>query len=380
MMIRQSLQNIWAAFTASLLRLKALSKKELITLLLDPSVRRILFVPILAQSILFGYGATFNLEEAPYVLYDASQTPDSRALSARLEANRIFKRAAEVPSAQAFTAAVADGRALVGFWIPEDFAQKLARGETAPVYVAADARNTTTANVAVGYAAAIIEEFNASRQVRSVLELKDRYRYNENGITRWNIMTGLILGLAMIQVMLLAGLAVSREREEGSFDMMLMTPLTPVEILIGKAVPPIVIGVLQSAMIFAVCRWWFDIPFAGSLALLFGVVLLFAASIVGLALMISAWAQTLQQSVVACFILLLPSLVLSGLMTPTAAMPEWMQTITILNPVRYGILVVRMIYFENAGISEIAPYLWPMTLIAAASVPGAVWLFGRKEK
>lgn len=105
MMIRQSLQNIWAAFTASLLRLKALSKKELITLLLDPSVRRILFVPILAQSILFGYGATFNLEEAPYVLYDASQTPDSRALSARLEANRIFKRAAEVPSAQAFTAA-----------------------------------------------------------------------------------------------------------------------------------------------------------------------------------------------------------------------------------------------------------------------------------
>ena len=214
MMIRQSLQNIWAAFTASLLRLKALSKKELITLLLDPSIRRILFVPILAQSILFGYGATFNLEEAPYVLYDASQTPDSRALSARLEANRIFKRAAQVPSAQAFTAAVADGRALVGFWIPEDFAQKLARGETAPVYVAADARNTTTANVAVGYAAAIIEEFNASRQVRSVLELKDRYRYNENGITRWNIMTGLILGLAMIQVMLLAGLAVSREREE----------------------------------------------------------------------------------------------------------------------------------------------------------------------
>lgn len=98
-------------------------QKELITLLLDPSVRRILFVPILAQSILFGYGATFNLEEAPYVLYDASQTPDSRALSARLEANRIFKRAAEVPSAQAFTAAVADGRALVGFWIPEDFAQ-----------------------------------------------------------------------------------------------------------------------------------------------------------------------------------------------------------------------------------------------------------------
>lgn len=359
MMIRQSLQNIWAAFTASLLRLKALSKKELITLLLDPSVRRILFVPILAQSILFGYGATFNLEEAPYVLYDASQTPDSRALSARLEANRIFKRAAEVPSAQAFTAAVADGRALVGFWIPEDFAQKLARGETAPVYVAADARNTTTANVAVGYAAAIIEEFNASRQVRSVLELKDRYRYNENGITRWNIMTGLILGLAMIQVMLLAGLAVSREREEGSFDMMLMTPLTPVEILIGKAVPPIVIGVLQSAMIFAVCRWWFDIPFAGSLALLFGVVLLFAASIVGLALMISAWAiafglllsavfksqfTAIQFAVIGSY---LPSLMLSGYLFDLRSVPWFISAVGRLMPPTYAIESVKILYLSG---------------------------------
>ena len=173
MMIRQSLQNIWAAFTASLLRLKALSKKELITLLSRSECpQNSLSVPILAQSILFGYGATFNLEEAPYVLYDASQTPDSRALSARLEANRIFKRAAEVPSAQAFTAAVADGRALVGFDPWKTLRKNFARGETAPVYVAADARNTTTANVAVGYAAAIIEEFNASRQVRSVLSLK----------------------------------------------------------------------------------------------------------------------------------------------------------------------------------------------------------------
>ena len=376
--IEAVLRGVVEAALLSLLRLKALSKKELVTLFLDPSVRRILIVPIIAQSVLFGYGATFNLEKAPYVLYDASRTPDSRALSAKLEANRIFVRAGDPRSADDFTASIADGRALLGFWIPEDFAEKLARGETAPVFAAADARNTTTANVAVGYAASIIEDFNRSRGAGSALILKDRSRYNENGITRYNIMTGLILGLAMIQVMLLAGLAVSREREEGSFDMMLMTPLHPVEILIGKAVPPIAIGVMQSAMIFAVCRWWFEIPFAGSLALLFGVVLLFAASIVGLALMISAWAKTLQQSVVACFILLLPSLVLSGLMTPVAAMPEWMQTLTIMNPVRYGILVIRMIYFENAGPADIAPYLWPMAVIALASIPGSIWLFGRK--
>ena len=261
MMIRQSLQNIWAAFTASLLRLKALSKR---------SSSRSFSIRVSAEfSSCRSSLSPFCLATAlPLIwrkrLYCSMMLLRRRILEhcrQGLKPTASLSAQRKCPSAQAFTAAVADGRALVGFGSPEDFAQKLARGETAPVYVAADARNTTTANVAVGYAAAIIEEFNASRQVRSVLELKDRYRYNENGITRWNIMTGLILGLAMIQVMLLAGLAVSRERERGSFDMMLMTPLTPSEILIGKAVPPIVIGVLQSAMIFAVCRWWFDDSF-----------------------------------------------------------------------------------------------------------------------
>ncbi len=178
--------------------------------------------------------------------------------------------------------------------------------------------------------------------------------------------------------MLLAGLAVSREREEGSFDMMLMTPLSPVEILLGKAAAPIVIGVAQSLMIFSVCRWWFGIPFAGSIWLLIFVVTLFSTSIVGLALAISAWSKTLQQSVVLAFILLLPSLVLSGLMTPVAAMPGWMQTLTVMNPVRYGILTVRMIYFENAGLADVLPYLWPLAVIALVTIPGAAWLFRNK--
>ena len=232
--------------------------------------------------------------------------------------------------------------------------------------------------MATGYVSAIIESIAREDGTAGPIEVRERYRYNENGITRYNIMSGLILGLAMIQVMLLAGLAVSREREEGSFDMMLMTPLSPVEILLGKAAAPIVIGVAQSLMIFSVCRWWFGIPFAGSIWLLIFVVTLFSTSIVGLALAISAWSKTLQQSVVLAFILLLPSLVLSGLMTPVAAMPGWMQTLTVMNPVRYGILTVRMIYFENAGLADVLPYLWPLAVIALVTIPGAAWLFRNK--
>ena len=367
-----------ASLIASFSRLRALARKELITLLRDPGMRRILVVPIIAQSILFGYGATFNLEEAPYVVYDASRSPASERVIRKIESNRIFVRAGLPDSYQAFEKAVYDGDALIGLYFPDDFANKLARGEPAEIYVAADARNTTTANVATGYVSAIVESVAREDGTAGPIEVRERYRYNENGITRYNIMTGLILGLAMIQVMLLAGLAVSREREEGSFDMMLMTPLSPVEIFLGKAAAPIVIGIFQSFLIFSVCRWWFEIPFAGSILLLFFVVALFSTSIVGLALAISAWAKTLQQSVVLSFMLLLPSLVLSGLMTPAAAMPDWMQTLTILNPVRYGILTIRMIYFENAALSDILPYLWRLLLISLVTIPGAAWLFRNK--
>ncbi|WP_295480750.1 ABC transporter permease [Sutterella sp.] len=364
--------------SASFGRLRALAKKELMTLLRDPGMRRILVVPIIAQSILFGYGATFNLEEAPYVVFDASRSPASERVLRALESNRIFVRAGNPLSFNALERAVYEGEALIGVYIPDDFARRIARGEAGRIFVAADARNTTTANVATGYVSAVVEALNREAGAAGPIEIVDRWRYNENGITRYNIMSGLILGLAMIQVMLLAGLAVSREREEGSFDMMLMTPLSPVEILLGKAAAPIVIGVAQSLMIFSVCRWWFGIPFAGSIWLLIFVVTLFSTSIVGLALAISAWSKTLQQSVVLAFILLLPSLVLSGLMTPVAAMPGWMQTLTVMNPVRYGILTVRMIYFENAGLADVLPYLWPLAVIALVTIPGAAWLFRNK--
>lgn len=363
---------------ASLGRLRALAKKELMTVLRDPGMRRILVVPIIAQSILFGYGATFNLEKAPYVVFDASRSPASERVLRALESNRIFVRAGTPLSFNALERAVYKGEALIGVYIPDDFARRIARGEPGEIFVAADARNTTTANVATGYVSAVVEALNREAGAAGPIEIVDRWRYNENGITRYNIMSGLILGLAMIQVMLLAGLAVSREREEGSFDMMLMTPLSPVEILLGKAAAPIVIGVAQSLMIFSVCRWWFEIPFAGSIWLLILVVTLFSTSIVGLALAISAWSKTLQQSVVLAFILLLPSLVLSGLMTPVAAMPEWMQTLTVMNPVRCGILTVRMIYFEDAGLAEVLPYLWPLAVIALVTIPGAAWLFRNK--
>ena len=188
--------------SASFGRLRALAKKELMTLLRDPGMRRILVVPIIAQSILFGYGATFNLEEAPYVVFDASRSPASERVLHALESNRIFVRAGNPLSFNALERAVYEGEALIGVYIPDDFARRIARGEAGRIFVAADARNTTTANVATGYVSAVVEALNREAGAAGPIEIVDRWRYNENGITRYNIMSGLILGLAMIQVIL----------------------------------------------------------------------------------------------------------------------------------------------------------------------------------
>ncbi len=377
-MSNSSFLSFMAALRASLQRLRALARKELITLLRDPGMRRILVVPIIAQSILFGYGATFNLEEAPYVIYDASRSPASERVIRRIEANRIFVRAGVPQSYEAFEKAVNDGDALIGLYFPDDFARKLARGEPSEIFVAADARNTTTANVATGYVSAIIESIAREDGTAGPIEVRERYRYNENGITRWNIMTGLILGLAMIQVMLLAGLAVSREREEGSFDMMLMTPASSVEILIGKAVVPTIIACLQAFLIFLVGVFWFELPFAGSPLALGLLVFGFALSFVGLGLAISAVADTIQQAIVIVIFVMMPTIIFSGLFTSVLAMPQWMQVLSNLNPLRSAIIGLRMIYFEGASLMETVEFFWPAALAALISLALAARLFRNK--
>ena len=377
-MFSTSFRAFLAGLRASLLRLRALARKELITLLRDPGMRRILVVPIIAQSILFGYGATFNLEEAPYVIYDASQSPASERVIRKIEANRIFVRAGSPQSYEAFEQAVNDGDALIGLYFPDDFAKKLARGEPAEIFVAADARNTTTANVATGYVSAIIESIAREDGTAGPIEVRERYRYNENGITRYNIMTGLILGLAMIQVMLLAGLAISREREEGAFDMMLMTPATSVEILIGKAVVPTIIACLQAFLIFLVGVFWFELPFAGSPLALGLLVFGFALSFVGLGLAISAVADTIQEAIVIVIFVMMPTIIFSGLFTSVLAMPQWMQLLSNLNPLRSAIIALRMIYFEGSGLMETVEFFWPAALAAFISLSLAAWLFRNK--
>ncbi|RZL91305.1 MAG: ABC transporter permease [Variovorax sp.] len=365
---------------AMLRRIVNLCRKELLAVLKDPSSRAILIVPALVQSFLFGYAATYDLSHVPYALLDQSHGAASSALIAKLDGTGVFERAATLQS-QADIARVIDAReALVVIQIGPRFEQQLAMGESAPVQLILDARNSNTAGSAAGFVSAVVTAFNDEWRERHggskpALSVVSRAWYNPNLETRWNLMPGMIAALSMLQTLLLTALSVAREREQGTFDQLLVTPLSPLEIMIGKAVPPVLIGLVQSTLVLLVTRWWFQVPMAGSLITLYTGLALFTIASVGIGLSISAVSANMQQAMLYTFVLIMPMMLLSGLTTPVRNMPEILQIATLANPLRFAIDLVQRVYLEGVGLGAVWHNLIPLLVIAAITLPLAAWLF-----
>ena len=363
----------------SLYKIIFLIRKELLATIKDPRSRIILVMPVLIQGLLFGYTATYKLDRVPYALLDESHSPYSTELAARLDGSGIFERVRTLGSAGQISAVIDEGEAMLVVTIPPDFARHLAAGRQAPIQVIADGRNPMTAGLAAGYVSAVAASYNAALQGGPPLIcIEDRTWYNPNQITRWMFLPSLIPMMALTQVLILAGLSVAREREQGTFEQLLVTPLRPFEILVGKAVPPILIGLMQSTLMLGLAVFWFGIKPAGSICILYLTIFIFLLSCVGIGLSISAISKNMQQVMVYCFVFLLPMILLSGLATPIRNMPELLQYGTYINPLRFAIESVRRIYLEGAGISAVAFSYIPMLLISCATLPLAAWLFRRK--
>jgi len=366
---------------AVLLRLLALVRKELLVVLKDPANRLILVMPVLVQSLVFGYAATYDLSHVPYVLVDMDRSVSSAQLVARLDGTGVFERIAMLDSPAQAAPLVERGQALLVLALPPDFERRVLRGETAHVQAILDGRNSTTAGSAGVYLQAVVESFNADLRQRAgtaaapSVQVDTRAWYNPNLETRWNFMPALIASLSLLQTLLLTALSVAREREQGTFDQLLVTPLSPVEIMIAKALPPIGIGLVQSTLVMLVTRFWFHVPMAGSLGTLYACLLFFTVAAVGIGLSISAVARNMQQAMLITFVLVMPMMLLSGLSTPVETMPAVLRYATLVNPLRFGIDAVRRVYLEGAGLATIAPDFLPLTVIALVTMPLAAWLF-----
>lgn len=365
---------------AALHRILILCRKELLAILKDPSSRIVLIMPVFVQSFLFGYAATYDLTNAPYAVLDQSRSAVATELIAKIEGSGVFHRVANLESQAQIAEVIDSGEVLLVLQFGPSFEQDLYRGDEAALQVILDARNSNSAGSAAAYINGIVANFNQQWREEQgagapALSIESRAWYNPNLVTRWFFMPSMIASLAFMQTLMLAALSVAREREQGTFDQLLVTPMSPTEIMIGKAVPPIMIGLVQSTIVMLVTMHWFKVPMAGSFVTLYLGLVFFMVSSVGVGLAISALSANMQQAMLYAFMLIMPLMLLSGLATPVRNMPAPIQILTYANPLRFAIDLIQRVYLEGVSLLTVWHDLVPLFVIATLTLPWAAWLF-----
>ncbi|MCB1954995.1 MAG: ABC transporter permease [Rhodocyclaceae bacterium] len=365
----------------TLFRIFALIRKELLAVLKDPKSRVTVLVPPILQCLIFGNAASYDLNRVPYVLLDLDHSGASHALVAAIEGSGVFERAATLDDASQIAEPITRRQAALAVVIGHGFERRLMHAETAQVQVITDGRNTNTAGTAQGYLGTITADFAEAWRAdhgypaTPGVRIETRAWYNPNLETRWNMIPSLIGSITMMMTMILTAMSVAREREAGTFEQLLVTPYRPTEIMIGKAVPSMLVGLVQASSILLVAQLWFRIPFAGSYGLLYLCLVEFLAASVGIGLFISSIARNLQQAMIGSVVVVMPFMLMSGLTTPIMTMPDALQALTALNPLRYAISMTREIYLEAAGIRQLLPEMLSLLAIAAITLPIAAWMF-----
>jgi len=364
----------------SLHRIVALAIKELLAVLKDRKSRIVLVVPPILQLLVFGYAATFDLHDIPIAIYNEDRSAPSRELVARVTGSPPFHLYAKLENEAQIAPLIDNKDVLAVLHLERRFSVDLYQGRTAKMQLIIDGRNSNTALLVQGYLRTIISDFNldwARRhgQPPPPATLQVRPWFNANLESRWFIVPGIVGLLSLVITTIVTSLSVAREREAGTFDQLLVTPLRPVEILIGKSVPGVMIGLFEGSFILLMAVLWFEVPLRGSLGALYIGMFLFILSGVGIGLMISSLAVTQQQGMLGAFLFMVPAVILSGFATPIANMPTVVQWITCLDPLRYFLIILRGVFLEGDSYSLLLHYYWPMAIIALVTLSSASWLF-----
>ncbi len=263
--------------------------------------------------------------------------------------------------------------------IGETFSRELKAGRSAPVQLIVDGRNSNTALITLGYASQIVAAFSREHATRPLpARLVERAWFNPNLLSPWSILPGILAIIILVATMAITSFSLAREKEVGTFQQLLVTPLRPFENIVGKTVPSLIIGLVESAVIVAVVVYLYEVPLVGHLGLLYVGIPFFLLANIGVGLMISSIARTQQQALLGAFLFLVPQIILSGFATPIANMPEWVQGLTCLNPMRYFLVISRGVFLKDLPADLVFAETWPMALIALATLTLAAWLFRRR--
>ena len=358
-----------------LARLKQMLIKEFIQVFRDKRTRAVLFGPPIIQMLIFGYAATFEIHHVPTVVLDLDHSQESRELVSRFTSSPYFDVQRQLTDYRQIGDLIDRGEATIGLEINAGFAQNLRKGQTAPLQVIVDATNSNTALIASGYISQIALAFaqhyqqdRISRISPQIIEkipsvqLEQRPWYNPDLRSRWFFVPGIIGSLILVLVVNLTAFAVVREREIGTLEQIMVTPIRPAEFILGKTLPFFLIGLFDVSLIATVGTLWFQVPFRGQILVLFAGAILFLLCMLGVGLLISTVSSTQQQAMVTAFFFVMPAITFSGFGFPISTMPEWLQYLTYLSPLRYFLIVLRGTYLKGVGMEV----LWPQMLAMAA--------------
>ena len=366
--------------TGGWLRVLEMVKKEFRQLLRDPRTRAMIFVAPIIQLILFGYAVNTDIRNTAMFVVDNDRTPASRALLDAFTSTGYFVVRGRSDRPADLVRALDRGDALIGLEIPVGFSRELGRGRTAPVQIVVDGTHSNLATVAQGYAQRIVLRFaleRASVSASGGVELRARVWYNPDLESRVYNVPAVIGVLIMMMSLLLTALAVVRERELGTLDQLRVSPLTPTELMLSKTIPVAVVGLLDLVLISAVAIIWFGIPMRGSVPALLLAAVLYILAGLAIGLLISTISKTQQEAFMSMFLFLLPAIILSGFFYPISSMPIGFQWLTLLNPVRHFLEIVRTIFLKGEGIGVLWPQYLALALMAAATLRLAIFRFAR---
>ena len=264
-----------------------------------------------------------------------------------------------------------------------DFSRRLEAGMPAEVQLILDGRRSNAAQIVAGYASAIMEGFDRElaathRSPPPPSVVAARVWFNPNLETTWNTVPALVAVLTTLMGLVVTALSVARERELGTFEQLLVSPLDPHEIVIGKTVPSLIIGLAEGTLMILVGVFVFRVPFQGSVVLLYVAMTIYLASVIGVGLFISSLAMTQQQGILGAFVFMVPAILLSGFATPIENMPQWLQTFTLANPLRYYMIIMKGLFLKGMPAAMVLQLLWPLGVIAIVTLSGATWLFRRR--
>lgn len=358
-------------------RLGAMIVKETWALLRDPRSRIVLILPPLIQLFVFTYATTLDVKNVDIGVLNLSSGAHSSELVNRIAGSPNFREIVPLRSPAQLREAIDDQRVIAALVIEGDFDRKVTRGEGATVGLVLDGRRSNAAQIVAAYVGQITGGMS--------LELMPRARAGTGSVVTnwfnpsldfiWFTLPSLIAIIVSVAGLAITSQSVARERELGTFDQLMVSPLRVHEILIGKMVPPFAIGMINGSIYLVLAPLMFGVPFTGSLPLFFISLAVYLIALIGLGMLCSAAAMTMQQAFLGVFLIMTPLILLSGYAAPIENMPDWLQVITYADPARYFIVIVQGLFLKAMPAEAVLHQLWPLAIIACVTLSASAWLF-----